>query len=119
MFASEPFFCTFVDVISLKRCTLLKMVNYIDQDLLYYPFMIFFCCMIEKKTHITQEELNAYRFLSGEEPTDEMLEAIMIEVAQEAKERNQRATDRYWEEMRLDIIEKQKYWGPILKDLKK
>jgi hypothetical protein len=48
-----------------------------------------------------------------------MLEAIMIEVAQEAKERNQRATDRYWEEMRLDIIEKQKYWGPILKDLKK
>lgn len=75
--------------------------------------------MLENKKHITQEKLNAYRFLSGEEPTDEMLEAIMIEVAQEAKERNQRATDRYWEEMRLDIIEKQKYWGPILKDLKK
>ena len=52
------------------------MVNYIDQDLLYYHIYDIFLL-------------------------------------------NQRATDRYWEEMRLDIIEKQKYWGPILKDLKK
>ena len=80
-----------------------------------YSILISFC----KGNSFLKDIQISYRFLSGEEPTDEMLEAIMIEVAQEAKERNQRATDRYWEEMRLDIIEKQKYWGPILKDLKK
>lgn len=67
---------------------------------------------------MTAQELNSYRFLSGQEPTDEMLEAIMIEVAEEAKERNAQATERYMQAMKLDIIEKQRYWEPIFATLK-
>ena len=63
---------------------------------------------------MTAQELNSYRFLSGEEPTDEMLEAIMQEVAIEAKERNKRATERYMNLLKQDIIEKQKYWDSIV-----
>ena len=79
---------------------------------------MYFCDKRKKGFDMTEQELNSYRFLSGQEPTDEMLEAIMIEVAQEAKERNAQATERYMQEMKLDIIEKQKYWAPIFATLK-
>jgi hypothetical protein len=79
---------------------------------------VYFCDKRKKGFDMTEQELNSYRFLSGQEPTDEMLEAIMIEVAQEAKERNAQATERYMQEMKLDIIEKQKYWAPIFATLK-
>ena len=67
--------------------------------------------MCEVKKHITDEELNSYRFLSGEEPSEELLEAIMCEVAAEAKERNERATEQYFNQMKRNIIEKQQYWA--------
>lgn len=67
--------------------------------------------MCEVKKHITDEELNSYRFLSGEEPSEELLEAIMCEVAVEAKERNERATEQYFNQMKRNIIEKQQYWA--------
>ena len=35
---------------------------------------------------MSEKEMNAYRFGTGQEPTDEMLEQIMKEVAQEARE---------------------------------
>ena len=60
--------------------------------------------MCEVKKHITDEELNSYRFLSGEEPSEELLEAIMCEVAAEAKERNERATEQYFNQMKRNII---------------
>lgn len=67
--------------------------------------------MCEVKKHITDEKLNSYRFLSGEEPSEELLEAIMCEVAAEAKERNERATEQYFNQMKRNIIEKQQYWA--------
>ena len=67
--------------------------------------------------NMTELELNSYRFISGKEPTDEMLETIMHEAAVEAKNRNEQATERYISQMKRDIEEKQKYWGPILATL--
>ena len=40
---------------------------------------------------MSEKELNAYRFSPEQEPTDEMLEQIMREVAEEARISNQKA----------------------------
>lgn len=62
-------------------------------------------------------KLNTYRFGFGEEPTDEMLLKLMEEVAAEAKESNQEATEFYWNQM-LDNIEKKKQiWSGRIKSL--
>ena len=49
---------------------------------------------------MSEQELNSYRFTSGEEPTDEMLAVIMKEAAHEAAVRSKRASDKYFEDMR-------------------
>lgn len=41
------------------------------------------------------EDIDKYRFTSGEEPTDEMLSQIMREAAQEARESRLRAEENY------------------------
>ena len=48
---------------------------------------------------VTEEEMNSYRFTSGEEPSDEMLAQLMKEVARDAKERSEKATAAYFAEM--------------------
>ena len=45
---------------------------------------------------MSDKEMNSYRFSSGQEPTDEMLSQLMKEVAQEARESNQRALDEFF-----------------------
>ena len=40
---------------------------------------------------MSEKEMNSYRFGSGQEPPDEMLEQIMREVAQDARECTKRA----------------------------
>ena len=50
---------------------------------------------------MSEKEMNAYRFGTGQEPTDEMLEQVMKEVAQEARESSKKATDAHFEQMRL------------------
>ena len=49
--------------------------------------------------------MNSYRFGYNEEPTDEMLAQIMKEVAEEARESNQRVLDELFEKLRLEIEE--------------
>lgn len=44
--------------------------------------------------------MNSYRFVSGQEPSDEMLSQLMSEVAEEAVERRKRADDEYFSQMR-------------------
>lgn len=39
---------------------------------------------------MSEQEMNSYRFTSGQEPSDEMLEQLMKEVAHDAKERQSR-----------------------------
>lgn len=57
------------------------------------------------------EKINSYRFGSGEEPTDEMLEQIMSEVTQEAARKYQCAMERYNADMRRMAAEKKKVWA--------
>ena len=45
---------------------------------------------------MSEKEMNSYRFGRGQEPTDEMLEQVMKEVAQEARESSKKATDAHF-----------------------
>ena len=51
---------------------------------------------------MSEQEVNSYRFISGEEPSDEMLAYIMKEAAAEAKERNEKVNKRFFEEIKSD-----------------
>ena len=48
---------------------------------------------------MSEKEINAYRLTSLEDPTDEMLAYIMREVAEEAKETNEEALKKFFEEI--------------------
>lgn len=48
---------------------------------------------------MSEKELNAYRLTSMEEPSDEMLSAIMKEAAEEAATSTARALDNYFKEI--------------------
>lgn len=51
---------------------------------------------------MSEQEMNSYRFTSGEEPSDEMLAQLMKEVAHDAKVRQEKATAAYFSEMRRE-----------------
>ena len=51
---------------------------------------------------MSEQEMNSYRFTSGEEPSDEMLSQLMKEVAMDAKKRQEQATAAYFSEMRRE-----------------
>lgn len=51
---------------------------------------------------MSEQEMNSYRFTSGQEPSDEMLEQLMKEVAHDAKVRQEQATATYFSEMRRE-----------------
>ena len=52
---------------------------------------------------MSEKELNSYRFSSGKEPSDEMLDAIMKEAAKEAKEKKEKAYRQLMENIQLEI----------------
>lgn len=56
---------------------------------------------------MSEKELNSYRFSPEQEPTDEMLQQIMKEVAEEARTSNQQAAEAYMEQMRQNARVKQ------------
>lgn len=55
--------------------------------------------------------MKSYRFGKGQEPTDEMLEQVMKEVAQEARESSRRASDAHFEQMRRNIASRKEQWA--------
>ncbi len=58
---------------------------------------------------MTEEELNSYRLTSLEEPSDEMLAAIMKEAAEDARKRSEEATRKFFAELNREaqkIIDK-------------
>ena len=61
--------------------------------------------------------MNSYRFGTGKEPTDEMLSQIMKEVAQEAVESSKKAAEEHFEQMRMNIIKKQKQWADRINNI--
>ncbi len=60
---------------------------------------------------MSEQEMNSYRFLSGQEPSDEMLSQIMKEVAEEARARQQKATEAHFSQMLRNMAEKQERWA--------
>ena len=62
--------------------------------------------------------MNAYRFGSGKEPTDEMLAQIMHEASVDAKKSHEEATKRYFEELRLGADEQQAKWAERINKVK-
>ena len=55
--------------------------------------------------------MNSYRFVSGQEPSDEMLSQIMNEVAAEAVERGKKADEAYFSQMKRNIAAKKERWA--------
>ena len=51
---------------------------------------------------MSEKEMKSYRFSSGNEPSDEMLSQLMKEVAQEAKESNQKAIGEFFEALKRE-----------------
>lgn len=51
---------------------------------------------------MSEKEMKSYRFSSGNEPSDEMLSQLMKEVAQEAKESNQKAMGEFFESLKRE-----------------
>jgi hypothetical protein len=60
---------------------------------------------------MSEKEMNSYRFGTGQEPTDEMLEQVMKEVAQEARESSKRAAAVHFEQMRRNIAMNKAKWN--------
>ena len=60
---------------------------------------------------MSEKEMNSYRFISGQEPSDEMLSQLMKEVAEEANSGNQRATEAHFAQMRRNIVAKRAKWA--------
>lgn len=58
----------------------------------------------------TNTKLNDYRLTSTEEPSDEMLSAIMKEVCEEAARKSKEANRRYFDKLKKDNIEYLHKW---------
>ncbi|MBO8432065.1 MAG: hypothetical protein IAB08_02065 [Bacteroidetes bacterium] len=63
------------------------------------------------------EELNTYRFSPEQEPSDEMLEQIMKEVAEEARVSNEKATEEHWIRMRVNACQKEMKWAKEIESI--
>jgi hypothetical protein len=57
-----------------------------------------FAAVITKRKKIMS--IDTYKLTSMEEPTDEVLSQLMREAAEEARETNAQATQRYFDELR-------------------
>ena len=66
---------------------------------------------INERKVMSEKEMNSYRFGTGQEPTDEMLEQVMKEVAQDARESSKRAADAHFEQMRRNIALNKARWN--------
>ncbi|MBO5814623.1 MAG: hypothetical protein J6R30_00745 [Bacteroidales bacterium] len=65
-----------------------------------------------------EKEMNSYRFVSSEEPSDEMLEQIMMEAAMEANQRKRRADEEYFSQMMRNIDVKRERWAERINQVK-
>lgn len=59
---------------------------------------------------MSENELNSYRFLSGEDPTDEMLEAIMSEASDAAVKKAEEAQKRFDAEYERQYAQAKMTW---------
>ncbi|MDE6287637.1 MAG: hypothetical protein K2M00_02495 [Muribaculaceae bacterium] len=67
---------------------------------------------------MSETEMNSYRFNSGEEPSDEMLAQIMHEAAVDAKNQNEKANHKFFEELRMGAEIQQAKWAERINEVK-
>ncbi|HBY15556.1 MAG TPA: hypothetical protein DEG90_00325 [Porphyromonadaceae bacterium] len=67
---------------------------------------------------MSEAEMNAYRFNSGKEPTDEMLAQIMREVAEDAKKSNEEAANKHLDDMRREMIADEAKWADRINEIR-
>jgi 1,2-phenylacetyl-CoA epoxidase catalytic subunit len=67
---------------------------------------------------MAKTDIDSYRFLSGEEPTDEQLAQIMKEVTEEVKATHERVTREYFAQMARNTEIKKKKWAERINQLK-
>lgn len=60
---------------------------------------------------MSEQELNSYRFTSGEDPSDEMLAAIAEGMARKAEKATKDAENAYWETMRHEADSERAKWS--------
>lgn len=65
---------------------------------------------------MSEQEMNSYRFCSNEDPSDEMLAQIMKEVAEEAREKNAKATEAYFAQMNREIADEKALWAERIRE---
>lgn len=69
----------------------------------FLPFRkknVFLQTIYDKKTAMSEKEIDQYRLTDLEDPTDEMLAFIMHEVAEEARRTNEEAHKLYFAQIR-------------------
>ncbi|MCM1077840.1 MAG: hypothetical protein NC411_10850 [Bacteroides sp.] len=60
---------------------------------------------------MSEQELNSYRFLGGADPTDEMLQAIMIDARDEAIRRAEEAQKKFKADYERQYEHALQIWG--------
>ena len=60
---------------------------------------------------MSEKEMNAYRFSSGVEPSDEMLSQLMKEVAQESKDSNEKSMNEFFDSLKREAKAIRKEWA--------
>jgi hypothetical protein len=55
-------------------------------------------------------DINSYRLTSLEEPPEEYLAQIMREAAEDAEKENQATTQKYFEELKQNIVKSKEQW---------
>lgn len=60
---------------------------------------------------MSEKEMNSYRFSSGIEPSDEMLKQLMKEVAEEAKESNDKVMIDFFKSLKHEAKSIRKEWS--------
>ena len=60
---------------------------------------------------MSEKDIDSYRFTSGHDPSDEMLNQIMIEVAEDAMARRKKADEAYFSQMERNVAAKREKWS--------
>lgn len=67
-----------------------------------YKKNLFICRLRQNDSFMTKKELHSYRFSSGEEPSDEMLDQLMENAAEKVRVANEEAYKTFFENLKRE-----------------
>ena len=91
----------YADIVCQLEALLKQKVDLVEEGTLF-PFAQQTVNEDKILIYMSDKEMKSYRFSSGNEPSDEMLSQLMKEVAQEAKESNQKAIGEFFESLKRE-----------------